>query len=203
MTIADSISETLDREGAEFTNDARDPGGATKFGVTLRTARKVYGAGFTVEQLRQLTREQAFGIYLHEFVIEPRFDQIRDERLRFIVFDFGVNSGPSTAAKSLQRALGLTGGDVDGDVGALTLGVVNGVTDAERVEEIGNAIAVDRALFCARLVQNDVNAFLVKFSDLKRAHPDIVRAFFPNRKDELDVAAFNFGWVRRALSDVA
>jgi lysozyme family protein len=200
MTIADAINETLDRESGEFTNNPRDPGGATKWGITLKTARKVYGDGFTVEQLQRLTREQAFGILLHEYLHEPKFDQIRDERVRFIVFDFGVIAGQPTAAKSLQRVLGV---DVDGIVGAQTLAAINGIADADRLEAIGNAVAVDRALYCARLVQNDVNAFLKRFELMKRNERELVRRYFPTRRDELDVAAFNYGWIRRALCDVA
>ncbi len=206
FAIARAIDETLDREGAEFTNNPRDPGGATKWGVTLRTARAVYGARFTVEQLRQLTREQAFGLYVHRFVIAPRIDQITDDRLRFVVFDFGVNAGPERAIASLQAVLAhdvdFSTLAVDGKLGPKTLAAVNGITDADRLEDLRNAVAVDRALFCARLVQNDVNAFLVRFEQMKREQPVIVKRYFPTRRDELDVAAFNFGWIRRALSDV-
>jgi lysozyme family protein len=198
MTIADAINETLDREGEAFTDDPRDPGGATKWGITFATAQRVYGQSFTVEQLRRLTRDDAFAIYLRLYVIDPGFSKLADERLRFVVFDFGVNSGPATATKSLQRALGVAD---DGVLGPQTLAASNAL-GADASHRVANAVAVDRALFCARLVQNDVNAFLKLFALLKREQPEIVRRYFPTRKDELDVAAFNHGWIRRALSDV-
>ncbi|MFT8645658.1 glycosyl hydrolase 108 family protein [Gluconacetobacter sp.] len=44
-----------------------------------------------------------------------------------MVFDFGFNSGVQRSARLLQAAIGLTGDDVDGDIGPQTLRVLAGL----------------------------------------------------------------------------
>lgn len=65
------IDDILLVEGEAFTNDPKDSGGATKWGVTQRTASK-YG----VQDVSTLTREKAFDIYYQGYVVERGFDKV-------------------------------------------------------------------------------------------------------------------------------
>ncbi len=145
----DAIGAMLDniirREGG-FTNDPVDSGGATKFGITIKTLRAWRRGRVSVDDVRHLTKAEARDIYRSQYVEKPRFDRIRDERLREQVVDYGVNSGPPTAAKDLQAA---AGSGVDGIVGPKTLRAVNRA-DAR---SLGNKLAVARAKRLGRIVK--------------------------------------------------
>ena len=69
-------SEILDREGG-FVNDPDDLGGATNFGVTIHTMRRLgldlTGDGaVSVADVRALTREQARKIFVEHYFNGPR-----------------------------------------------------------------------------------------------------------------------------------
>lgn len=124
-TAADIINEIINREGG-YVNNPADKGGPTAYGITTSTA-KAHG----VADVKQLTKQQAFDIYLADYWITPRFDQVAvlSEELAVELCDAGVNMGPSTSAKFLQRALNVLNGNgkdwpdmvVDGQIGTRTL----------------------------------------------------------------------------------
>ena len=120
-----------------WSDNAADPGGPTMAGVTQRTydgwrKRK----GLPTRSVRELTGDEHKAIY-REYWDAIRGDDI-PSGLDNAVFDPAVNSGPGQAAKWLQRAVGLSGADVDGAVGPVTLAAV-GVTDT--VETISRMCA--------------------------------------------------------------
>lgn len=121
----DLMRPLLAKEGG-YSNDPVDRGGETIFGITAATAR---AAGYS-GAMRAMTRDQAVAIYEQRYWKGPGFDLIDAvfpdlaERL----FDIGVNCGPGTGAKFLQRALNVLNGGgslwpdlkVDGDAGPAT-----------------------------------------------------------------------------------
>lgn len=86
-----------------YTNDPRDPGGETRWGVTKAVARE---AGYRGD-MRELPRETAEAIFEQKFFYRPKFDQVFDvfPELGAKMMDIGVNMGPSIAVRFLQRAL--------------------------------------------------------------------------------------------------
>lgn len=117
--------EIVAREGG-YVNDPDDRGGATKYGVTIHTMRRLgldlNGDGrVTSADVKQLTRAQAEAIFLEHYFTEPRIDEL-PEPLQATVFDMYVNAG-SHAVKILQRLLGKMGFPVtvDGAIGAKTI----------------------------------------------------------------------------------
>lgn len=94
-----------------------DPGGKTMYGITQATLSAYLGRPATSSEIRQLTKERAKTIYASEY-----WDRVGGDALPagidLCVYDFGVNSGPSRAVKSLQAALGVK---PDGWFGQLTL----------------------------------------------------------------------------------
>jgi lysozyme family protein len=126
MPSVDAIAKAIvDREGG-FVNDPDDPGGATKFGVTIGTMRRLgidlTGDGqVSVADVRRLTREKAVEIYVEHYFRRPRIDQL-PEPVQPSVFDMYVNAG-GNAVKILQRLLIEMGHDLeaDGAIGPQTI----------------------------------------------------------------------------------
>jgi lysozyme family protein len=104
-----------------YVNDPVDPGGATNKGVTMQTftryAKTLLGVEPTLENLRTLTVEQARKIYKTGYWDTLHCDEIPDQALAEIIFDFYVNAG-SNAVRLLQQILKLM---EDGVFGPATL----------------------------------------------------------------------------------
>lgn len=120
MTLEQIISATIQAEGG-YVNDPSDRGGATKYGITEKTAR---ANGYTGD-MRDLPMETARGIYRSEYIVKPGYDAFVSvsSELAAELFDTGVNMGPATATKFLQRAVNALYGSslvVDGKMGPAT-----------------------------------------------------------------------------------
>ncbi len=107
MTVDEIAREIVAREGG-FVNDPADPGGATKYGVTIGTMRalgldKTGDGRITVEDVTALTRSDAVRIFRERYFRAPRIDLL-PEPLQPSVFDMQVNAG-SNAVRILQRLL--------------------------------------------------------------------------------------------------
>ncbi len=120
-TVRELAIEIIAREGG-FVNDPDDPGGATNFGVTIHTLRRLRpDQQITVADIRALTREEAVEIYIAHFFNRPRIGEL-PEPLWATVFDMYVNAG-ANAVRILQRLLVQMGQDitVDGVIGPQTI----------------------------------------------------------------------------------
>lgn len=132
MQTIDAIAkEIVSREGG-YVNDPDDPGGATKFGVTIHTMRRlgldITGDGkVSATDVKALTIRQAIDIFKEYYFIGPKIDQL-PKPLQPSVFDMQVNSG-SNAIRILQKLLGKFGENVtvDGALGPLTLRATHNV----------------------------------------------------------------------------
>ncbi|MHC1743481.1 MAG: glycosyl hydrolase 108 family protein [Syntrophobacteraceae bacterium] len=114
-----SLKLVLVHEGG-FVDHPKDPGGATMKGVTMETFRRYFGADKTVNDLRNITREQLTHVYRTGYWDKCRCDQL-PSGVDYAVFDVAVNSGPGRAAKFLQAAVGAA---QDGAIGPGTLSKV-------------------------------------------------------------------------------
>lgn len=117
------LKHTLGSEGG-WSDNPKDPGGATMKGVTLKTFRRFVKADATKDDLRKITDAQLETVYRREF-----WDTVSGAQLPsgvdMAVFDFSVNSGPSRAAKYLQKVVGVK---QDGKIGPATLEAVNNMS---------------------------------------------------------------------------
>ncbi len=130
-SVAEIANEIVDREGG-FVKDPDDPGGATKFGVTLATMRRlgidVTGDGQVTEaDVRGLTRDRAAAIFVEHYFRKPGIDRL-PEAVQPPVFDMYVNAG-ANAVRILQRLLADMGFDLDAD-GAIGPQTVRAASDA-------------------------------------------------------------------------
>lgn len=99
--------EIVEREGG-FVDDPDDPGGATKYGVTIHTMRALgldlTGDGaINVSDVRAITRDMAVDLFIKHYYARPRIDLL-PEVIQASVFDMYVNAG-ANAVKILQRLL--------------------------------------------------------------------------------------------------
>ena len=128
--VAAMIGSLIQRESDQFTDNPLDKGGPTKFGIT----QAVYNAAGYTGSVADCTQSIASVIYTKLYWIAPGFDMVDtiDSGLAERLFDWGVNSGQTTAGKALQRALNVlnrNGADwhdltVDGSVGTMTINAI-------------------------------------------------------------------------------
>lgn len=124
QTVRQIAEEIVGREGG-FIDDPDDPGGATKFGVTIHTMRRL-GLDLTgdnlvdVSDVRALSRKQAAEIFLEHYYERSGLDGL-PQILQPSVFDMYVNAG-SHSVRILQKLLNEMGFAivVDGLVGPQT-----------------------------------------------------------------------------------
>lgn len=93
----------------------------TKYGITGKTLAAHRGVtSITAEQVKNMTRDEAQQIYIKSYWPQSGGDLL-PAGLDYAAFDFGVNSGPARAVKTLQKVLGFPLSGQDGIVGGQTL----------------------------------------------------------------------------------
>lgn len=149
--------QIIAREGG-YVNDPDDPGGATKYGVTVHTMRRLGldldGDGqVDAADVRRLTRAEAERIFIRYYYNDPGIHRL-PEVLRASVFDMYVNAG-GNAVKILQRLLGAMGQKVavDGLIGPQTIGAAF-VAARAAPEHIADAYAIARRNYYLRLADD-------------------------------------------------
>lgn len=110
------------REEGGFVNDPKDPGGATKYGISIRSHRADIGdldqdGDVDADDVKILTIGQAIDIYAEEYWAAIRGEEL-PEPMALALLDTAVNCGVSRAVRLLQRATGL---EQDGILGPATL----------------------------------------------------------------------------------
>lgn len=108
MNFELAFQKLIGHEGG-YVNDARDPGGETKYGISKRA--------YPGEDITGLTLERAKQIYRRDYWDAVQAEYLPDA-VRFDLFDAAVNSGVRQAVKWLQLA---AKAEPDGIVGPKTL----------------------------------------------------------------------------------
>ena len=138
MNFEKAFQKLLGHEGG-FVDHPKDPGGATRWGITQRIARK---HGYT-GNMRDFPVEEAKRIARAEYWDQVRADEVPDA-VRFDLFDGAYHSSPPQAVKWLQRA---AGADDDGVIGPKTLAAARAM-DQHRLAKRYNGL---RLLFLTNL----------------------------------------------------
>jgi lysozyme family protein len=130
--FAECVAIVLKYEGG-YVNHPSDPGGATNFGITLRTLRDWRGDdSLTADAVRTLNETEAREIYLARYWNPIRGDEL-PPGIDLAVFDWSVHGGVGRAARDLQTVLGVT---VDGAIGRQTIAAVQRADHAEVIRGV-------------------------------------------------------------------
>lgn len=106
---SDSLNRLLAHEGG-YCNDAADPGGPTKYGITIIDYRKYAMPGATAADVKAMPLDAAKRIYEAKYWGALACDAL-PAGVDYSVFDYGVNSGNARAGRVLRRLCGLTDAD--------------------------------------------------------------------------------------------
>ena len=112
----EQIFESVIKSEGGFVDHPSDPGGMTNLGVTRAVYSRWLGREATEQEMRDLTKKDVSPIYKQWY-----FDAINGDDLPagidYSVCDIAINSGPSRAAKMLQKCVGAK---PDGAIGPVT-----------------------------------------------------------------------------------
>ena len=120
MVFDTAFNRLMVNEGG-ISNNPKDPGGLTKYGISQRSYPNLDIASLTIDDARQL--------YKTDF-----WDKINGDSMPpgvgFQALDFAVNSGISTALRALQRAIGVAD---DGVFGPVSLAALKAADPADTI----------------------------------------------------------------------
>lgn len=117
------VSQTIafetggDKSGA-YTNDPKDAGGETKWGISKKAHPQL--------NIKALTYSQAVDIYKTQYW-NDLYDYILSDAIAFKLFDMGILIGRKTAVRMLQKQVKANGFTIatDGNFGVITLTASN------------------------------------------------------------------------------
>ena len=146
-SVSDIADAILLREGG-YVDDRDDPGGVTKYGVTIHTMRRL-GLDLTGDgkvdaaDVQRLSRDEAKQIFIQHYFHEPGISKLPGV-LHATVFDMQVNAG-AHAVKILQRLLGKMGWRVavDGKLGRQTIAAAQNAAKAAPAH-VADAYGIER-----------------------------------------------------------
>ena len=131
-----AIVHALAHEGG-YVNDPDDPGGATKFGISLRWLKKVgdlsgdfdMDGDIDVDDIKAMTNEQARELYRVHWWVKYGYEKINSQDIATKVLDLSINMGAKQAHILLQRACRACGFELleDGIIGPVTLTTINNI----------------------------------------------------------------------------
>lgn len=109
MSVFEQVFEIVVGHEGGYSNNAADPGGETKYGISKRSYPRV--------DIGALSLEGAHRIYRADYWDKIRGDDL-DPGLALVCFDAAVNNGVGQAVRWLQGAVGIK---ADGVIGPVTL----------------------------------------------------------------------------------
>ena len=125
------MARLLHHEGG-YVDHPDDPGGETNLGVTRAVYEQYAGRQVMDGEMEGLTHDDVYPIYKENYWDRVRGDDL-PSGVDWAVFDWGVNSGTSRAAKALQRIVGV---EQDGGIGPMTLQAVASIEPVDIVDQM-------------------------------------------------------------------
>lgn len=100
-----SVLNVLVHEGgAHYTDHPADPGGPTKYGITIWDVRRFLNPKATANDVKALTEKQALDIYRSHYANPIQFDRL-PPGVDYSVFDYSINAGIGRAVGDFSRVL--------------------------------------------------------------------------------------------------
>ena len=130
--FARCVNVVLQKEGWDaYTNNPKDSGGPTKYGITLATLSAFRKHPCSAEEVQSLGEDEALAIYRANYWHIIAGDQL-PAGVNLMTFDCAVNQGPGHAIRWLQAAAGCS---ADGVIGPATLAAVTSADPAALIEK--------------------------------------------------------------------
>jgi len=181
MSVDGIIYGVIEREGG-FVNHPSDRGGATKFGITLATLSAWRGRSVSIDDVRLLSRDEAFAIYYRRYVVDPGFGNVIpiNAAIAEELIDAGVLSGPKRPIEWFQTSLNKfnRGGRlyadvaVDGRLGAVTLRALQSYLSTR---------GKDAPAVMVKALDALQGAFFVQIAKAREANQDFIFGWFAHR----------------------
>lgn len=134
MSFENAINTILKHEGV-FSDDKNDPGGVTKYGISLRYLMTnpdgdINGDGvINADDIKMMTIAQAARFYKADFWDKNKLDLINDQYVQTKIFDMSVNMGIRQANIIVQKSLNTLNPQrpllVDGILGSKSFAAIN------------------------------------------------------------------------------
>jgi len=131
QNFEECVARLLEHEGG-YVDHPDDPGGETNLGVTRAVYEQYVGRQVMDGEMEGLTHDDVHPIYKENYWDRVRGDDL-PSGVDWAVFDWGVNSGTSRAAKALQRIIGV---EQDGGIGPMTLQAVASIEPADIIDQM-------------------------------------------------------------------
>jgi len=160
-----AIKEILKHEGG-YVNNAKDPGGATNYGVSIRLLADHPELGdfdgdgdVDIEDIKNMTIDDATKVYKTLWWDKYGYEKFIRDDIALKIFDFSVNAGGSRAHKILQESLNSYGLKltVDGIIGNATYQAVNAFDTDETAHKFLNVYRAKQTEFYTGLVTSKPN----------------------------------------------
>jgi len=126
-------------KGSCYVNDPNDPGGETNWGISKRA--------FPDVNIKNLTKDEATKLYMFKYWMPMRLNEVHSQEMAEEMLDIGVNMGNEVAVRLAQWAYNLLTNDeihMDGKIGPVTLGALNGHPFPRSVTKAMNGLQFSR-----------------------------------------------------------
>ncbi len=144
------LTEVLEvREGGKYTDGADDAGGPTRWGITQATLAADRGRPVSPADVAALTEDEARSIYRRRYILEPGFGKIYDDQVRGLLVDCAILHGPGTAARFLQRAVGVPD---DGVIGGVTIAALRALNPTK----VWDLVFAERIAYTGRIITENL-----------------------------------------------
>lgn len=133
-------------EGSKYTDGVHpyDPGGPTRWGITIADARMYWKSNATADDVRNMPRSVAVDIYRKHYWAPIHGDEL-PAGVDDTVYDYGINSGIGRSGRVLRHVVGLPTDDWH-----ITPAVLEAVSKRDHAAVI-NAICDERMTFLQHL----------------------------------------------------
>lgn len=117
--------------GAKFTQTKFDRGGATRWGITQATLSRFLGRPATVQEVKELSEDDASLIYWEYYWLPMGLPGIERNSIATCLFDMGVVRGIGVPPKYAQEICNKFGAKlvVDGQIGPKTIKALNEIDE--------------------------------------------------------------------------
>ncbi len=131
------VDRMIQRYEGGYGWDRADPGGPTNFGITCydlaaHRGQRMQSKAAWAPIVEAMSLQEAEDIYATKYATACRFNDLNSGP-DCVVFDFGVNSGPSRAVKYAQMVVGTAR---DGVLGPVTLAAINGMDSNKFIDDL-------------------------------------------------------------------